>query len=301
MTEQALSVQHPLWVGVDGGGTHCRAVIFDQYGESLGRGISGPANPVNGFEEAKQSIVHAVEEAKVAAGLICPLNHFIVGAGLAGLHLPVMRNKIASWPHPFAEFHSTTDLHAAVLGAHHEENGAVIIIGTGFSALGMVDGKSISIGGYGFPINALFSGSWLGLELVKAVLLDKDGLGPKTTMTSAVLAKENIESLATRTNTGASNVFSEFAPIAFEHALSGDPLATSLVKQGAAYVDRVIEKLVENQATKIVLVGGVAPHILNWLSDSSRHFLCEPKSTPEFGAVMFARQQSTSTAFIENL
>ncbi len=301
MTEQSLAGQYPLWVGLDGGGTQCRATIYGPDGESIGRGKSGPANPVNGYEEAKQSIVMAVENAKKAANLVVPLSQFIVGAGLAGLHLSVMQDKVNSWQHPFAQWHPTTDLHAAVLGAHHEENGAVIIIGTGFSALGMVDGKSIPIGGFGFPINALFSGSWLGLELVKAVMLDNDGVGPRTSMTSAVLAKETIEHLATRTNNGASNVFSEFAPLALEHANQGDQVAVELVSQGAGFIDRVIEKLVQNNATKIVLVGGVAPHIVSWLSESNRAYLCHPKSTPEFGAMMFARQQSRSISLIGNV
>ena len=30
------------WVGVDGGGTKCRAELFNEFGESLGQGVGGP-------------------------------------------------------------------------------------------------------------------------------------------------------------------------------------------------------------------------------------------------------------------
>ena len=108
-------------VGIDGGGTHCRASIYDVNGGFLGRGHGGPANPVNGFEQTKESIINAIEAAKKDAGIACPLSHLVVGAGLAGLHLPVMKEKIQGWQHPFCELHTTTDLHAANIGAHQGE------------------------------------------------------------------------------------------------------------------------------------------------------------------------------------
>lgn len=278
-------------VGVDGGGTHCRASIYDDNGTFLGRGHSGPANPVNGFEQTKESIINAIEDAKKDAGIECPLSHIVVGAGLAGLHLPVMKAKMSDWQHPFCELHTTTDIHAALLGAHQKEDGAVIIIGTGFSALGIVNDRQISIGGYGFPIYAICSGSWFGLELVKAVLVDHDGVGPTTSMTQAVLANEDIVSLATRTNNAAPDIFGRFSPVVFEHAEQGDKVARQLVTAGAEFIDRVIKKLLDNQIVRVSLVGGVAPCIANWLNADFKQYLCEPKASAEFGAMMYARKK----------
>lgn len=282
-----------ILVGIDGGGTHCRAGIYDKNGLLLGTGHGGPANPVNGLEQTKESIVNAVKEARYEAGLECSLAQFVLGAGLAGLHLPVMQAKINDWQHPFGALHTTTDLHAAVSGAHLGQDGAVIIIGTGFSALGIVKGRQISIGGYGFPINANCSGSWFGLELVKAVLLDHDGVGPATSMTQDVLTNENAISLATRTNNAAPSIFGRFSPVVFQHAEQGDDVARQLVKEGAAFIDRVIEKLLENQVPRVSLLGGVAPHIVDWLDPEYKRYLCVPREAPEFGAMMYAREKQT--------
>lgn len=281
-------------VGIDGGGTHCRASIYAADGQVLGRGYGGPANPVNGLEQAKKSIVSAVEEANSSAGLNCSLNHFAVGAGLAGLHLPAMQAQISDWQHPFSVLHATTDLHAAYLGAHEGGDGAVIIIGTGFSALGIVDGAQLAIGGYGFPINAVGSGSGLGLELVKAIILDSDGVGPKTSMTKTVLAREDINSLATRTNNAKSDVFGQFASIVFEHAEQGDEVAQQLISQSAEFIDRVIQKLRDNQIARISMLGGVAPYLKPWLSQAHHPYLFDAKHSAEFGAMLYAKQQQIS-------
>ena len=167
----------------------------------------------------------------------------------------------------------------------------MIIIGTGFSALGIVNDTQIAIGGYGFPINAVCSGSWFGLELVKAVLVDNDGVGPTTSMTPAVLANEDIVSLATRTNNAAPDIFGRFAPMVFEHAKQGDEVAQQLVKTGAEFISRVIKKLLDNQVPRISLVGGVAPCIVDSLNSDYQQYLCEPKASPEFGAMLYARKE----------
>ena len=278
-------------VGIDGGGTHCRANIYNADKQLLGSGVSGSANPVNGIEQTKNSINNAIAQAVEQAQISCKPNQLIIGAGLAGLHLPLLQKRMEEWQHPFKFLHFTTDIQAAVLGAHQEKNGAVIILGTGFSALAMVDGKQMSIGGYGFPINATCSGSWFGLEAIKAVLLDKDQVGPYTSMTQAIFAEEDVITLATRLNNAQSFEFAKFAPLVFSHADNGDELAISLIKQGAEFINNVIRRFIETGVHSIAFVGGVAPQIQKWLDPQLRLHVIEPKFSPEYGAMLLAQQQ----------
>jgi len=278
-------------VGIDGGGTHCRANIYSTDKQLLGSGVSGSANPVNGVEQTKNSINNAITQAIEHANIKCKPSQLIVGAGLAGLHLPAMQKSMGQWQHPFKSLHFTTDTHAAVLGAHQGTNGAVIILGTGFSALAMVDDKQMSIGGYGFPINATCSGSWFGLEAIKAILLDNDQVGPHTSMTQAVFAEENVIELVTRMNNASSFEFAKYAPLVFSHAQSGDALAISLIKQGAEFINCVIRQFLQRGVQLIAFVGGVAPHIQKWLDPQLRLHVVEPKFSPEYGAMLLAQQQ----------
>lgn len=281
----------PLYyVGIDGGATHCRAQLFDCNQNLLGMGKAGPANPVNGLEQTCNSILNATELALVDASLTSVnLSNLTVGAGLAGLHLPAMQQAMASWKHPFAHLSLSTDLHAAVLGAHDGDDGAVIILGTGFSALGVVGQQQFPIGGYGFPIYATCSGSWFGLELVKAILLDADGVGAKTSLTDAVLKDIDILTLAEKMNNAPAQDFAKFAPFVFEHAAAGDALSLSLLKQGAEFINRVMQRLIDNGADRIAFVGGVAPHIQSYLSPKLLHYVVDAKASPEFGAMLLAR------------
>ncbi|WP_340678756.1 BadF/BadG/BcrA/BcrD ATPase family protein [Paraglaciecola sp.] len=280
------------FVGIDGGATHCRASLYDKQHNLLGQGKAGPANPVNGLKQTQQSIIQAVERAIDDAGLsTIELTQLVVGAGLAGLHLPSMQQAMANWQHPFARLSLTTDLHAAVLGAHDGQDGAVIILGTGFSALGIVQQQHFPIGGYGFPIYATCSGSWFGLELIKAILLDADKVGPSTSLTQAVLDTSDIISLAEKMNNAPAQEFARFAPLVFEHAANGDEVSLGLLKQGAEFINRVMARLAGFGIKQIAFVGGVAPHIQTLLDSDLRKLVVDAKASPEVGAMLLAQQR----------
>ena len=71
------------FVGIDGGGTSCRARIRDQHGKQLGEGKSGSANILLGVDVALQSIVDAVTIAAQEAGLdSSQLKHMHLGLSL---------------------------------------------------------------------------------------------------------------------------------------------------------------------------------------------------------------------------
>ena len=58
-----------LFLGIDGGGTKCKAILVNNDNEILGTGISGPGNPLHGFEQATRSIQTSAELAIKDAGL----------------------------------------------------------------------------------------------------------------------------------------------------------------------------------------------------------------------------------------
>ena len=281
-----------IYVGIDGGASHCRANVYDANLRLLGQGRAGPANPVNGLQQTQSSILQAISQALQAAGLAdYPLQKLVVGAGLAGLHLTSQRQAMAAWQHPFRQLYLTTDLHAALLGALAGKDGGVIIMGTGFSALAVVNGQQYPIGGYGFPINATASGSWFGLEVIKAVLHDFDGVGEATSLTQAVLAGCDVFSLAEKMNNAPAQDFATFAPLVFAHAKQGDSVSMALIKQAAAYIDGVIQQLSRRGANSIALVGGVAPFIQPWLQAAHQNLIVAAQASPEYGVMLWAQQQ----------
>jgi glucosamine kinase len=293
MSDQALpsSLNPTLYLGIDGGGSHCRAMLQDANGKLLGEGLGGPANPVYGIEQAIQSILTATDQALLQAGFTpADKKQLIVGAGLAGLHLPLMQQAMQQWPHPFKALYLTTDLHAAACGAHQGLDGAVIILGTGFSSLSAHQGQLTQIGGYGFPINATCSGSWFGLEAIKAVLLDADGVGLPTRLTSILLKDKTATALAEQYMNAAATDYAKLAPLVFELADLGDKVCLSFIQQGAAFINQVIRKLLETRVSRVAMIGGISERIKPWLDPQLSLCINPALSSPQQGAILFARQ-----------
>lgn len=252
----------PLGLGVDGGGSHCRAWLFDGGGQVLGSGFAGPANPVGGLDVSFQAIVSAARAAVAAAGypdsLLAKLP---LAAGLAGLHLPQFYQAFADWQHPFASLKVTTDLQIAAYGVHQDQDGAVLILGTGFSAQAFVAGQHHEIGGYGFPINCTASGSWFGLEAVKAVLLARDGLAPATVLSDSLLADDDPAALASQYLGQGQAVYARLAPLVLSAAAEGDAVALRIRREAVQFVEAVVRRLIALGAPSVGLVGSIAAQL----------------------------------------
>jgi len=82
----AVSKPGPLFVGVDGGGTGCRARVEDAEGSLLGTGIAGPAALRLGVDRALSEVEKACRVALDEAGLgPDTLNSVHAAVGLAGI------------------------------------------------------------------------------------------------------------------------------------------------------------------------------------------------------------------------
>ncbi|WP_332874203.1 BadF/BadG/BcrA/BcrD ATPase family protein [Bowmanella yangjiangensis] len=283
--------QDLLFMGIDGGGSHCRVMIQNGQGMVLGQGQGGPANPVYGVQQCKDSIIKATRDALSEAELDDKaMAHLVVGGGLAGLHLPQMQAQMQAWQHPFAALYLTTDLHAAALGAHQGMDGGVIILGTGFSSLAACKGKLTQVGGYGFPINATCSGAWFGLEAVKAVLLDADGVGLSTSLTQALLETRSATELAEAFMHATATDYAKLAPLVFEQADVGDKVSLGLIQQGAAFINQVIRRLLACGVTRLAMIGGITERIKPWLDPQLVMTVGPALASPQQGAILFAQQ-----------
>ena len=259
----------PVGIGIDGGGSHCRAWVFNAKGQVLGQGQSGPANPVGGLSESFAAItdaaVAALQDAALPPGMLAQLP---LAAGLAGLHLPQFYQQFQQWQHPFASLHLTTDLQIAAFGVHQQQDGAVVILGTGFSALASVGAERIELGGYGFPINCNASGSWFGLEAVKAVLLARDGLAPATMLTERLPDAKTSASLANQYLGQGPAVYARLAPLVLQAALDGDAVALRIRAEAVQFVEAVVRRLLAVGAPAVGLVGGIAGQLVPLLEQS---------------------------------
>lgn len=284
-----------LFLGIDGGGTKCKAILVDSKNQVLGTGVSGPANPFHGFEQATQSIVESAKIAISNAGLgDISLNNIHAGIGLAGVNLPALFEKMSKWQQPFKRQFLTTDLSVACLGAHNGQDGAVIVIGTGSCGYSFIDNKVTSLGGYGFPYGDNGSGAWLGFKAAQHVLLAIDGLAEKTSLTEYMLNQLNVNDALSLVEVLAGKpaaFFAVFAKDIFQHATQGDDVAQQIIQEGADYISALARKLLLDKPPRTSFIGGLSPLMTPWLANDVKNILSPPLSSPEMGAVMFAKKQ----------
>lgn len=290
----------PLYLGIDGGGSKCRALLTDAGGRVLGTGVAGPANPFQHYEGAVDSIAEASLAALAEAGLgEEALARAVAGVGLAGVNVPSIRERVCRWGHPFAAMYLTTDIHIACLGAHGGEDGAVIVAGTGSVGHVSVRGRSHTYGAHGFPLGDKGSGAWLGLEGMRAALLSLDGLGPGTELLPDFedhLDASGLE-LVARMAGARPGDYGALARRVLACAGRGDAVALEIVMEGAGYLDRLAARLLSHGAECFAMLGGLAPHIAPWLSAGTRASLVPPRGQPDSGAVAYAiAMAATATA-----
>ncbi|MFO1252204.1 MAG: BadF/BadG/BcrA/BcrD ATPase family protein [Inhella sp.] len=139
-----------FWIGVDGGGTHTRARLFDASGHALGEGQAGPSALGQGLEQAWEHIQQAVQAAAQAAGLgtVTPAD-CALGLGLSGANNPALAAAFVAGNPGFARVALEGDAVTGVLGAHAGRPGALLIAGTGSIALAHgADGSRRQAGGW---------------------------------------------------------------------------------------------------------------------------------------------------------
>ena len=283
-----------LFLGIDGGGSKCRARLVNANGEYLGGGLAGPANPVNGLEVTTEAIISATRQALDEAGCKTgTVGSVVAGVALAGVNVPRLWQVVSNWAHPFKRLFLTTDLHAACLGAHRGGDGAVIIAGTGSCGYASVGDRRLHLGAHGFLLGDKGGGAWVGLQAVKAVLLAADKLGPQTALSEAVLDVFHcsITELLERFSDAGSSEFAFLAPLVFDLAERGDQVANGIVDEGAAYISAMASELLTLDPPRLSLIGGVATRLLSRLNRDLLVRVSAPLAPPEEGSVYFAQNE----------
>ncbi len=282
-----------LYLGIDGGATRCRARLQTAAGVTVGEGLAGPANPRHGQAAACEAILAATHHALQAADLTeTAAGRIHAGLGLAGVGQAADRRQFLNWAHPFRSCALMTDAEIACLGAHGGEDGAVIVLGTGSCGVAMVAGQVMRVGGWGFPVSDQASGAWIGLSAVRRALLAHDGIVDPTALTKAVMATFDTDPeqvVAWQTTAGPAD-YGRLAPLVFEHGAAGDAEAAAILRNAAADVAQVAERLWASGARRLSLLGGVVGPMGPWLPDRLKENLDAPMGDPLSGALLLARR-----------
>jgi glucosamine kinase len=284
-----------FFIGIDGGGTSCRAAVATADGAVIGSAKVGPANILTDLDGALANIVGASKAAFANAGLD-PEGYSSASTllGLAGSNVEGVTERLMARL-PFRRSEVVSDGQIALQGAFDNDDGAIAIVGTGTAYLCRHAGKLRSFGGWGFVVADQGSGARLGHALLQECLLVSDGVRPGSDLTADILTEFGGEPsrIVAFARYAAPSDFGRYSPKIFDAANSNDPVGVKLLRAGAAAIDETLDAVVRAGAQSICLLGGLSPHYPKWLSDANRSRLVSARADALSGAVALAVSRFT--------
>lgn len=301
-----------FWLGVDGGGTNCRAAILGAGEEVLGEGHAEGANHIRVGTDAAinhvvQAVTQACQQAEIELSMIA-----VACFGLAGVsHPDHHRQMLAALKEalPLSDITLETDARVALAGATGAKPGVVIIAGTGSIACGVNSrGRFARAGGWGPTMGDEGSGSYIGRRALESVMMSYDYRGEPTSMMEPILRHFGVTSppelppIIYDDPDKAMREIAQLSRIAVSAAEEGDKVARGILKDAAkelaVAVIAVIEQLrMEREDFQVAYVGGVfeaGELILDPLREEIQTFapraeIAPPIDPPVIGAAKMAK------------
>lgn len=262
-------------LGIDGGGSGVRALLTRD-GVNIGRGGSGPANPLSvGFETAAANVKRAAEEACRAAGGLRAVDAACVGlAGVGRLSAAEkMRGALRGVGFPPRTL-LTHDARIALAGAAGRDSGVALIAGTGSICYGRSEsGVEARCGGWGSLLDDAGGGYAVGLAGLRAAMRAYDGrLESRALLESALqfCGVDSAEEIVAWEGLVEKSVVAAFAPRVFSAAEAGCPEAARIVQEGAgelaAMAAVVADRLGFGASARVWAAGGLAKAYPSYVS-----------------------------------
>lgn len=302
-----------IFLGIDAGGSKTHALLVNEAGKVLGRGLSGNGNHQTAYAAARVNIEEACEQALREAGATKEQVDFAY-FGLAGADrepdYAILRPMIASLDYP--KHAIACDTMIGMRAGTKQSYGAVIISGTGFNAAARSPkGEELQYGGFGYLFgDGQGSGSDLAIHAFRSAVRAWEGREQATLLSELVpkhLGYATIQAMYDDALDNGKRPPNELAKVMFEAAALGDAVSIRILQEaGREHANAVIALLrrlgMEQERFDVVLAGSVlargsTSHMIDAISEAL-HAAAPGATTvkltvdPVIGAVMSAMESS---------
>jgi len=300
-------------IGIDGGGTRTRGVLFSR-GQFSVQVKSGTTRiGAVGVGESSERLLNVISDL-CEQGNIDSAELDAVVIGLAGVWLEDEKKRSTKLLKTLARSQNmalndllvTSDAELAVEGAFEGGNGIVMIVGTGSIAVGRVGpDKLVRCGGWGIELDDEGSGAWIGREGLTAVVRALDGRG-KYTKLAEILASINPSIMIDEPRTIVKAYFERafeyhnLSPLVMKSAEEGDEVCLDIIQRSSLHLIELLKALYHHFKTKTVhvsLMGGImdantllARMIHEEIKKDNRFQVIVPKGTPLDGAIAMGKR-----------
>ncbi len=297
------------YLGVDIGGTKSHALISDNKGNALGFGQFGAGNHEEvGYEGLRVTLRTVTDKALDMAGLAKD-QVTAAGFGVAGYDWPSERQPTLDTIHTIGlscPVEAVNDTIIGLLAGASQGWGVAVVAGTGTNAWGWDEQHHIGrVTGVGYGEHG-GAGNLIQRAMV-AIAYEWTRRGPKTMLTPEFLrmtGASDIPSLIEGLEMGAYYLSGDYAPVVYQVASQGDPVAQSIIQWAGNELGQtavaVIRQLgIEQCEFEVVLVGSlyemgemlISPmrQVINLEAPKAR--LVRLSAPPVVGGVLLAMQQ----------
>ena len=265
-----------LYIGIDGGGTKTKMVLFDENGSRLKELILPTVHVLTQPQD------QSIEILRDGVNQLDPDHTAIIGAGLAGYgQQKELRDKIEYICKEAFEdrtFVVESDVRIAIEGE--------------LDALSLKNNKLTRCGGWGYQLGDEGSAYWIAKKMFHTFCKEIDGRLEKTVLFDFIMEGCHLDiayDIITIMNSLDRTSIAYYAYINGLAANHGDPYAIEIYKQAALEIRSLIQTLLKehDSTSRISYIGGVFEHaskyILPILNETIEN-LISPFHTPEKGA-----------------
>ena len=281
------------YLGIDGGGSKTSFLLVDEYYNEICHIESGPSNWLSvGADAAKQAITQGISRLTERPDIVCAGFAGAARHDSAAFYKDVLESLI-----PGAQIIIESDAFIASIGAIGIDPGILLISGTGSIVIGRDKARNMfRIGGWGPYFGDEGSGFWIGREAVREALRSLDLQAP-TEFSNRIAGRLGLKSISEVVSAWASGKIGvpEIAGL-FPEVVSIYPQEPSrhILTQAVSHLRSMVEiasKRVGLDGCRKSLSGSVAAHpVMRELIGLEFE---QPRHSPEWGAVIWARQHFT--------
>lgn len=275
-----------VYLGIDGGGTGCRAAVVDADGSLLGGAEGASANIWTDPDGALANIMATARQALAGTGVADA--DVVAVLGLAGANVSGAAARVVA-ALPFGRVAVESDAVVALKGALGDGDGIAAALGTGSVFGSQRAGRVAMIGGWGFQLGDWGSGAVMGRALCAEALLAGDGEVPSSPLLARVLAERGgAEALVAWGKDARPADFARLVPGMIAAAAEGDGAAEAVLARATADVARAIDRLMRDGPLPVAFLGGLGPVFAARLA--GRYPVQAAKGSGLDGALLLARR-----------
>jgi N-acetylglucosamine kinase-like BadF-type ATPase len=254
-------------LGIDGGGTRTTVCLADDRLSILSRVQAGPSNPIKVGAATTQRVLARACHQAFRKARARPAELAAVCAGLAGGDSSSVQRRVLGWlrkEFPARAHMVTTDAAITLAAALGEEEGAIVIAGTGSIAYGRDQhGRTFRVGGWGSLFDDAGSGYDIGRRAIAAALRAYDGRGRPTRLVDSLCREFHLGKIIdiVAKPLTAQQIAALF-PLVQQEARAGDAVARNLCREAADDLAELALTMIrrlgrQRQPVRVICSGGV--------------------------------------------